>query len=494
MNLHRLTGIVHNDRVNILLVAILSMLMIFWKLGQEPLYKWDESRRGMNALGMIEHQDFINNYFGEYYDTWSAKPPLMTWCIAGSYRIWGTNEFALRFPSAVATWLFFIVFYLLIRQYHDPPFGLTACLVLMSCEGIIGYHTGRTGDTDAMLILMLTCCIYFFMRHVDKGAKPSAFLAAVFFGLAFYTKGLAAFQILPGLMIYLVLRGKIRVLARSAASWSAVVIALLIIASWIILLHLYGATFHKNIVLGKNTLEQMFRYDLINRYFQMEKGLGFRLFFVFPVLDISFNIWNYLFYVSIFLGLYRIIRSGVSILEYFSRPGNQLLLLSFVLCMTIIPLFSLSATKKLWYFAPLLPFISIITTAGIMHACKKIPALKLAYSVLIIFLLSRKFIQTNEIEPGIKPFLYTHEQLLKHAEEIICVGPTSQDVFLYLHWYNRNTKKVNDPSALAEAGPEDVVVFENRTGDPALPSMQFDTVFCHGDCCLGVCPVHQPGS
>lgn len=80
---------------------MIALYFCFWKLGADPLNEWDEPRRGVNAMELLQNGDLVNMYYGGKPDTWHAKPPLMVWLIAISFKVFGYNEFALRLPSAL---------------------------------------------------------------------------------------------------------------------------------------------------------------------------------------------------------------------------------------------------------------------------------------------------------------------------------------------------------------------------------------------------------
>jgi 4-amino-4-deoxy-L-arabinose transferase-like glycosyltransferase len=181
------------------LVILIATFFSFWKLGTGDLHEWDESEYGVNAYEMLHNRDYVNYYYAGKMDTWNAKPPLLIWMIVLCYKIFGYNAFALRFTSAVATIIFFIFSYKLIRLYKGDKTAFIACMILLSCKAIIGIHVGRTGDTDALLICFLTIGVYYFLLYHDFNKQNKIFLSAIFFGLAFYSKGTAAFiQILAG--------------------------------------------------------------------------------------------------------------------------------------------------------------------------------------------------------------------------------------------------------------------------------------------------------
>jgi 4-amino-4-deoxy-L-arabinose transferase-like glycosyltransferase len=68
-----------------------------WNL---PLIDRDEPRFAEASREMIERGDYIVPYFNNHFRF--DKPPLTYWAQMGSYKIFGENDFAARFPSTIA--------------------------------------------------------------------------------------------------------------------------------------------------------------------------------------------------------------------------------------------------------------------------------------------------------------------------------------------------------------------------------------------------------
>jgi len=68
-----------------------------WSL---PLVDRDEPRFAEASREMIQRDDYIVPYFNDHSRL--DKPPLAYWAQAASYRLFGENDFAARFPSAIA--------------------------------------------------------------------------------------------------------------------------------------------------------------------------------------------------------------------------------------------------------------------------------------------------------------------------------------------------------------------------------------------------------
>src|SRR6185295_17365300 len=82
-------------------VALLAAAVIFYRLGQHPVYWWDEARVALNSLEMLNHPGLVVRYDGAP-ELWNTKPPLAIWLNALSLTLFGVNEWALRLPAALA--------------------------------------------------------------------------------------------------------------------------------------------------------------------------------------------------------------------------------------------------------------------------------------------------------------------------------------------------------------------------------------------------------
>jgi 4-amino-4-deoxy-L-arabinose transferase-like glycosyltransferase len=77
--------------------SILFHLAGTWSV---PLVDRDEPRFAEASREMIERGNYVVPYFNNHFRF--DKPPLAYWAQVGSYRIFGENDFAARFPSAIA--------------------------------------------------------------------------------------------------------------------------------------------------------------------------------------------------------------------------------------------------------------------------------------------------------------------------------------------------------------------------------------------------------
>lgn len=420
-------------------VFVIIIILETWKIGEFSAYEWDEARRGIQAMGMLRNHDLINYYYLNELDTWTAKPPLTSWLICLSYKLWGFNEFALRFHSLVATILFFIYSYHLIRLYKSQNFALITILSLAACNGIIGFHVGRTGDADSLLLLFVTSSAYYFLKYHDFNDKKAIFFSAIALGFAFYAKGFACIFLLFGLILYSAIQKKIIRLFSDWRIYAGVLIWFCFIGSWFVLVKQFGKQYEASQFIGNNSWTTMIYYDIIGRFSGNISEGEYDLFHVFHVLDIRFNLWNYLFYLALIYFGIKLYKRKKAIREILRSSENRLLLLSFCTSFCLFLIISLSYNKHQWYLAPALLFISIITMDFIFRLKKHRKWINYALIALFSFTILHKFFEHNNPKNEISLFFKNHKELLSQKDQIFVSEYVPQNYILYLTWLNNTS-------------------------------------------------------
>src|SRR5215216_2786834 len=81
-------------------IILISLILFVPFLGQVHLFDWDEINFAECAREMIVSKDYLRMQidFQPFYE----KPPLFIWLQVLSMKVFGVNEFAARFPNAVA--------------------------------------------------------------------------------------------------------------------------------------------------------------------------------------------------------------------------------------------------------------------------------------------------------------------------------------------------------------------------------------------------------
>ncbi len=432
------------ERMLFAIMLLVVVMFTFWKLGSHPITEWDEARQGVNAIEMLERGDYVNYYFNGEPDSWNSKPPLLIWSIALSYQALGYNEFALRLPVALCMLLFFVYAYRLVRMYKGAWFALVTVLVLVSCKGVLGRHVGRTADFDGMLICWLTAFVYYTLRYLDFEEKRAIFKAGLFLGLAFLTKGTASVLLLPALFLYLLLTRRVWATLKDWRVWAGLTIFGSFVGGWLLLHSKYGTTFTGKTYGGtESSLETMFFYDtiqrlgLVNSEFVTEKGPD--LDFFVTVLDTRMNVWNYVFYLGWLIGLIKLFQHFKSFGILVRRGGNQLVLLSALIVVTFILLFTFTYGKNYWYLAPVFLFVAIVAVQGIATITNYTKWAAVLFGAVVVFTLGRQAVVLHQTEEGFGTFITAHQARIEGAAEIVMINDQHQDQLLYFKWHNTNT-------------------------------------------------------
>jgi 4-amino-4-deoxy-L-arabinose transferase-like glycosyltransferase len=187
------------DKKIIFTILILAAVLRFYNLGSNPpsLY-WDEVSLGYNAYSILttgrdEHGEFLPLTrfiaFGDY------KPAGYIYATVPSIAIFGLNEFAIRFPSALAGTLTVLVTYFLVKELFKEKkwtmdngkwkISLPALSAFLLAVSPWHLQFSRGAFEANLATFFGVTAIYFFL----KGIKQGKFLipSALFFTLSMYT-------------------------------------------------------------------------------------------------------------------------------------------------------------------------------------------------------------------------------------------------------------------------------------------------------------------
>lgn len=205
------------------LIAASSLLFLL-NLGKATLWEVDEGRNATAALEMMEAGQWVVPTFNAELRV--DKPALLYWCQIAAYRLFGVNEFAARFPSALAALGAVLLAYELARSMFRPATGLLAGLMLGSTPMLCG--AARFANPDALLTFFTVLTLHlFWIGHRCPSVAWYACLG-VASGFAVLAKGPVG-VVLPTcvVFVYVAWERRWRLLfnwgmVASAAAWSLV--------------------------------------------------------------------------------------------------------------------------------------------------------------------------------------------------------------------------------------------------------------------------------
>src|SRR5436305_6455941 len=129
--------------------CLLFHLASTWSL---PLIDGNEPRFAEAAREMRERDDFIVPYYNDQFRF--DKPPLTNGYQVAIYRVFGENDFAARFPTAVAAALVALVLFSWGKRVRSEKVGWWAAIIFtLSLQTFI--H-GKAAVADMWLVLFVT--------------------------------------------------------------------------------------------------------------------------------------------------------------------------------------------------------------------------------------------------------------------------------------------------------------------------------------------------
>lgn len=191
-------GIAASSRSSVFLIGtVLVLLYVISYLAVtsgRPLFTPDEARYAQIPGEMIQNGDWtvLKQSGLRYYE----KPPLGYWLNALSISVFGHNNFAVRFPSALSGGVAALAIFLLVaRVRRDRLRGVLAALVYLSCVHVFGISTFAVLDGMFTMFVCLSLVFYAAAEFGPENRRRAVWiaLAGAACGAAFLTKGFTAF-------------------------------------------------------------------------------------------------------------------------------------------------------------------------------------------------------------------------------------------------------------------------------------------------------------
>ena len=123
------------------------------------------------------------------------KPPLATMVMGLSVRLFGLSSWSILVPEALMGVASVVLLMAIVRRTMGAPAAIVAGLVAALTPAAILIF--RYNNPDALLTLLLLAAAYAFIRSLERGSLRWVTLAAVLVGLAFNTKYLQGWLVLP---------------------------------------------------------------------------------------------------------------------------------------------------------------------------------------------------------------------------------------------------------------------------------------------------------
>ncbi|CAM5594254.1 hypothetical protein SALBM135S_03299 [Streptomyces alboniger] len=200
------------------------------------------------------------------------KPPAALWPMALSVRLFGLSSWAVLAPQVLMGVATVGVLYAGVRRRFSPAAGLIAGAVLALTP--VAALMFRFNNPDALLALLMTVTVSCVLRALEHGRTKWLVWAGVAVGLAFLTKTLQAFLILPPLAVLYAVCAPVR-LRRRFGQLALSALAMVVAGGWwVAIVELWPASSRPYIGGSQNNsfLELTFGYNGLGRINGEETG------------------------------------------------------------------------------------------------------------------------------------------------------------------------------------------------------------------------------
>jgi 4-amino-4-deoxy-L-arabinose transferase-like glycosyltransferase len=343
------TGRVHHALI-LLALLLLSGLLFFFGLGEMGLTDQDEGRNAEAGREMFESQDRLTPTFNGELRV--AKPVFLYWLMEQSYRLFGVNAFAARFPSALFGVGLILIHYLFLAHQRDRTVALFGGLMLLLNIEILGL--GRMALTDSVLIFFTTASLYGFWLglHGQGSVRRWIWMFYIGMALATLTKGPVGFAVpLITAALYLTWTRRWGEYRQKGAPLAGMLLFILLAAPW------YAAMFYVH----GDAYASGAKTHTIGRFLSPMEGHYGTIFFYIPVLLIGFFPWSALLPIP----LYHTLKESYLIRRARARSTgtSELDLFAALWVVGVFAFFTVSSTRLPHYIGPLFPAAALLTAS-----------------------------------------------------------------------------------------------------------------------------------
>jgi 4-amino-4-deoxy-L-arabinose transferase-like glycosyltransferase len=186
----------------------------------------------------------LHNFFFVSYDAGGLvsvdKPPLGLWAEAASAKLFGFSPISLLLPNAIMGVLAVAVLYYIVARRFGWVAGIGSALALAVFPSFVAVSRDTGVDTLMILLMLLACGVA--VRAAETGRLRTLVLSAVLVGLAFNTKTLAAYLVVPGIALGYLLGAPGSLVRRSTQLLVAGLVMVAVSFSWMAVVELTPAS------------------------------------------------------------------------------------------------------------------------------------------------------------------------------------------------------------------------------------------------------------
>ncbi|MEZ6142787.1 MAG: glycosyltransferase family 39 protein [Zavarzinella sp.] len=348
----------HQRWFHYLLITCAYALLTLPNLGSHTLWDMDEGVNGEASREMLEIGNYITPYFN--YEIRVAKPVMLYWLQTTSIRIFGINEFALRFASVFCCWLAVLLCYELARTMFGSTVGLLSGIILASCIQFCILAHAATPDASLMFFLMAVMACFYIGSH--GGRRWWFFPCGIAAGLAVLTKGPIGIG-LPGLIIllYLIWDRRLKIVWDRRLIYGFLLFYLVALPWYILVAVDTKGIWPTRFFMGEN----------LNRFQAPMQGHSGGIWYYPALLLVLFAPWSFVIVYTLWKAVdFSVKRDRDTAPEELEERSAIRYLVSWFFVWLIV--FSAAATKLPNYILPLYPALAILTARVLVRWFTKV--------------------------------------------------------------------------------------------------------------------------
>jgi 4-amino-4-deoxy-L-arabinose transferase len=337
--------------IALLFIVLSGFLLYCYTATDFFLHVWDERYHALVAKNLSQHPFYPTLYDNPIlpYDykmwvgnhIWLHKQPLPLWLMAGSIKLFGVNEIAVRLPSILLSSIGIVLTFKIGTYFFNKRVGLFAAF-LFSVNGlIIELTAGRvaTDHIDITFMFFILLAVFLTTQFIKRRSLFFSLLIGASIGAAVLSKWLTGFIVLP-IWLFLVIDSN-----------SFNIKTIIIHFTWIIFT-IVAVTLPWQLYIFKEfPLEAAYESSFnLGHFTKIIEGRSGSVFFFIDRIRINYG---ELIYLPLLWFLWKVVK----------RPGNFKQLALFIWFLVPLIIFSFAKTKMQAYLLFTAPALFIITSA-----------------------------------------------------------------------------------------------------------------------------------
>ncbi|WP_215909860.1 ArnT family glycosyltransferase [Streptacidiphilus fuscans] len=244
-------------------IAAVAALLFVWGINNAAFHTFyaNAARSGSESW-----KAFIFGSFDPASTITLDKLPGFVWPQALSARIFGFHAWSVALPQAIEGVLAVLVLYKAVQRWAGANAALLACGLFTLTPVIAGLF--RTSVEDPAFTLLLICAAEAAQRAAQTGRLRTLLMSGVWVGLAFQTKMLESWAVLPALAVIYLVSAPSTLRRRIGHVALAGVVTVAVSASWILLVTVTPAKDRPYVdgTTNNSAFSMVVGYNFLNRF------------------------------------------------------------------------------------------------------------------------------------------------------------------------------------------------------------------------------------